>query len=64
VTWVLVDVIIGLLAVGVLIGVGFGLYRHVKALIKTAGRAGERIGSVTAEIDALQDEGARRRVSS
>ena len=62
-TWVLVDVIIGLLAVGVLIGVSFGLYRHVKALMKATGRAGERIGSVTAEINAIQDEGARRRVS-
>ena len=62
-SWVLLDVIIGLLAVGVLAGVSFGLYRHIKALRKAAGRASERIGAVTAEIDALQDEGNVRRTA-
>lgn len=62
-TWVLFDVIIGLLAVGVLLGVSFGLYRRVKTLIKTGRRASERIGAVTAEIDALQSESSGRQTA-
>jgi len=60
-SWVLVDVLIGVLAVGVLLGVSYGLYRHVRALMKTVGKASKRIGGVTAEIEQRQRQGADAR---
>jgi flagellar basal body-associated protein FliL len=59
--WVIVDILIGLLAVAVLGAVCWSGYRHVKALIRAAKQAGERVGAVTAQIDELQRQGASRR---
>ncbi len=59
--WVLVDILIGVIALAVLAAVCFAGYRHIKALMRAAKKAGERVGAVTAEIDELQRQGARRR---
>lgn len=41
--WVLLDVLLGLAALGVLAGLGVGLYRHVRALMRLASTSSTRI---------------------
>jgi flagellar basal body-associated protein FliL len=59
--WVLVDILIGVLAVLVFGAVALALFRHVKSFTRSAKAAGARVGAVTAEIDAIQSESAARR---
>jgi Flp pilus assembly protein TadG len=59
--WVLVDILIGALAVVVFGAVAFALFKHVKSLLRSAKDAGTRVGAVTAQIDAIQSESAARR---
>ncbi|MCW2543890.1 MAG: hypothetical protein JWM40_1442 [Frankiales bacterium] len=60
-SWVLVDILIGVLALLVLAGVTFAGYKHVRHLLRTAKAAGAKVGAVTAEISALQDHSASHR---
>ena len=53
--WILLDVAVALLAVGLLGLAGLSLWRRVKALGKAVGIAGEQIAQVTAQLDGLQD---------
>ena len=55
VRWILLDVVVALLAVGLLGLAGLSLWRRVKALGKAVGIAGEQIAQVTAQLDGLQD---------
>ena len=55
VRWILLDVAVALLAVGLLGLAGLSLWRRVKALGKAVGIAGEQIAQVTAQLDGLQD---------
>ena len=59
--WLLVDILIGIAALLVLGAVVFAGYLRVRALIRAGKDAGKRVGVVTAEIDALQTQGASRR---
>jgi hypothetical protein len=54
VLWVLLDVLIGLLALAGLGVVLLGLWRKVKDLGREVGRAGEAIGRATQELADLQ----------
>lgn len=59
--WVLLDIVIGALAVLLFGGLLYAGYRHVRQLMSTAKTAGSRIGALTAEIDAIQSGSAGRR---
>ena len=52
--WIVLDVGIGLLAVALLVGVGLGVWRRVKALSGELARAGEVVGGLTAALSELQ----------
>ena len=53
--WILVDVVLGLLAVGLLALVALGLWRKVKALGRAVGVATAQLEAVTASLDTLSD---------
>lgn len=53
--WILFDVVLALLVVGLLVLAGLSVWRRVKALGKAVGIAGEQLAHVTAQLDALQD---------
>lgn len=55
VRWILLDVVVALLAVGLLGLAGLSLWRRVKTLGKAVGIAGEQLAQVTAQLDGLQD---------
>lgn len=55
VRWILLDVVVALLAVGLLGVAGLSLWRRVKTLGEAVGIAGEQIAQVTAQLDGLQD---------
>jgi hypothetical protein len=54
VPWVLVDVGIALLAVGLLIGAAVGLWRGVRAFFRTARAASEKVSVATDALAAAQ----------
>ncbi|GAC1443746.1 MAG: hypothetical protein NVS3B26_06350 [Mycobacteriales bacterium] len=54
VIWVLIDAVVGVLALLGLAVVGLGLWRKVKDLGREVGRAGESIGRATDELAQLQ----------
>jgi F0F1-type ATP synthase membrane subunit b/b' len=60
VLWVLVDVAIGVLAVLLLIFVGFLGYRHVRVLMKAVSNASERVADASVDLNAQQATSARR----
>ena len=62
-SWVLIDILIGVLALLVLAGVSYAGYKHVRQLLGTAKEAGAKVGAVTAEIDALQQQSASHRTT-
>jgi hypothetical protein len=47
VPWVLLDVAIGVLALALLIAVGFLLYKRVRTLMRTVGEASRQVGELT-----------------
>jgi len=57
VRWILVDVVLALLALGVLAVLLLGLWRKVKALSRTVSAAGERIGRATDGLAVAQGAG-------
>ena len=54
--WVLVDVLIGLVALVVLGAVAWRLWKAVSALGRTVARAGETVGDLTAGLEVVQPE--------
>ena len=58
--WLLIDLLLGVLALVVLALVVLGLWRKVKALSQEVSRAGEAIGSATDSLAQLQAAGERR----
>ena len=52
--WILVDVVLALLALGLLVVVGLSLWRRVTALGREVSRAGELVASATAQLDQVQ----------
>jgi len=61
VPWLLVDLLLGVLALLVLALVVLGLWRKVKALSREVSRAGEAIGSATDSLAQLQAVGEQRK---
>ena len=59
--WVLVDIAIGVLSLLLFAAVVFTGYRHIRHLLRTAKEAGAKVGAVTADINALQEQSASRR---
>lgn len=59
--WILLDVVLAALALGLLVIVGLSLWRRVKALGKAVGAAGTQLAAMTAQLDTLSD---RERPSS
>ena len=59
--WVLVDILIGVLALLLLGAALFAGFLHVKQLLRAGKAASARVGVVTAELDALQRQAARDR---
>lgn len=53
--WILVDVVVGLLAVALLAVVALRLWRRVKALGAAVGVAGRQLDAVTAQLDTLSE---------
>jgi hypothetical protein len=51
VLWVLVDVLLGVAALGVLAAVGWRLWVAVRALGATVARAGETVGELSAGLE-------------
>lgn len=49
--WVVVDVVVALLALGVLVLAGLGLWHRVTALGRAAATAGERLEQVAAQLE-------------
>ena len=56
----LLDVLIPLLAVGLLAGTLLGLWRHLKALFSAMGKAGEALGAAGDALGAAQAAAPRR----
>lgn len=59
--WLLIDLLLGVLALVALAFVVLGLWRKVKALSREVSRAGEAIGSATESLAQLQAAGEQRR---
>ena len=57
--WILVDVVLALLALGLLVLVGLSLWRRVKALGREVSRAGELVSRATAQLEQVQAEAPR-----
>ena len=49
--WILLDVALVLVALGLLVGAGLGLWRHVRVLSAAVGTAGRRVGELLAVLD-------------
>lgn len=62
-SWVLVDILIGVLALALFAAVCFTGFLHVKRLLRAFKAAGRRVGVVTDEINELQRQGASARTS-
>jgi len=54
VRWILVDVVLALLSVGLLALVGLSLWRRVKRLGREVSRAGELVAQATAQLEQAQ----------
>ncbi len=52
--WILVDVVLGLVAVGLLAVVGLSVWRRVKALGREVSRAGELLDRATAQLEQVR----------
>ena len=62
--WVVVDVVVALLAVGVLVLAGLGLWRRLAALGRATAAAGTRLEEVAAQreqVGAPQEDAVSRR---
>ena len=52
--WILADVLLALLALGLLVVVGLSLWRRVRALSREVSRAGERIAQAASRLEQVQ----------
>ena len=52
--WILVDVVLALVALGLLVVVGLSLWRRVKALRREVSRAGELVAQATTRLEQVQ----------
>ncbi len=55
--WILIDLALALLALGVLAVLGLGLWRKVKALSRTVGEAGKAVATATDALALAQGDG-------
>ncbi len=55
--WILLDVVLAVLALGLLALVGLRLWRQVRALGHAVGAAGEQVGLITDQLAAVQLDG-------
>jgi len=61
VSWLLINLLIGLLGLSVIGMVSFAAWTDIRSLRRSAKEAAAQVGAVTAEVDALQSGGVSRR---
>ena len=57
--WILVDVVLALLALGLLVVVGLSRWRRVKALGREVSRAGDLVAQATSRLEQVQSGASR-----
>ncbi len=60
-SWLLVDVVLGILSLTALGLVGLSLYRHGRALARTVGASATVLAGASPDLHGVQTDAARRR---